>query len=71
MANLQHEIRQNPATGKREAYFRIAFREGGKQKKEALGYLTQREAEVAMKRWEAMRTLGLRVSPPASEQPSS
>ncbi len=63
MASLAKEQRKNPASGRMETYFKIAYKEGTKQRRAALGFLSKTDAEAALRHWEARRLLGLECEP--------
>lgn len=71
MASLVREQRTNPATGRVETYYKLGYREGKKQRRPALGFITQKEAETALARFHAKQLLGLEVEPPPASPTSS
>lgn len=70
MASLTHETRHNPETGRDETYWKIAYREDGKQRRLAIGFCPEREAKTVLERWNARRLLGIADPPPPVAPPS-
>lgn len=70
MASLTHETRHNPETGRDETYWKIAYREDGKQRRLAIGFCPEREAKTVLERWNARRLLGIADPPPPVATPS-
>lgn len=70
MASLVKDERLNPASGKREPYYRIKYRQDGRQKTEALGFVLARQAAKLLALWEAER-LGAVAGAPPTRAPAS
>jgi hypothetical protein len=63
LASLTKERRKNPTTGKLADYWKVAYREGTSQRREALGFLDEKDAARAFEQWKARRVLGLATAP--------
>ncbi len=71
MASLTKERRKNPTTGKLADYWKVAYREGTSQRREALGFLNEKDAARAFEQWKARRVLGLATAPATAPSSSS
>jgi integrase len=71
MAWLTEAMRTNRATGRKEPYFAIQWRERGHTRTRGLGFIPKAEAGVALKVFEARLATGVGVDPPPSRSGSS